>query len=155
LAEEPGRPGIAKVNVTFTKPDPKRIRSRKTLVILLDESQGWMPVEVRAVEAGGDRIRQKISGWQQDNGIWIYDEIKAAFHPVSEPAEVLHNVSTWKIINADSVSREKECFLAYYGLPEPGSSSWTWKLLMLVGASTLLVLSYRWLTRKNATSRTK
>lgn len=134
---DPARADISNVVISFLGRDSNKRRLPLHMTIAFADSAHGMPIEVRTREIGGAATRVRIGGWRQQDGAWVYNDLRTFYQRAGTPQEVLHNTQSWQFGSKQS-QRDKECFLSYYGLPEPNAVTGPWKLVALACALALV-----------------
>jgi hypothetical protein len=141
---------LAEVAISFPQNKTGKPRYPKRIVVVLDGTLDYMPIEVRETEFGGIRTRKTISGWHSADGIWRYKHITTHMQTPETGKEVLHSTEDWNFAanQYPKLERQNECSLRYYGLPEPGVRGFAWRGVGFVIAVLLSVIGY-FLMRKH------
>lgn len=115
--------GKSQLVLQFEREALSEDRQALEIEITLDEEFGGMPVEIAVTELGGIQSRHVVSGWHLLDEVWVYDTVKIYIQMPDKQAEELHSTKSWEFGGlAGAPQSEKECFLKYYGLPEPPAS---------------------------------
>jgi hypothetical protein len=137
----PNRAGVSNLVISFLAPDRKNPRFPTRITVALDPSNQSLPVEVLAQEVGGARSRFKIGGWHLQGDAWVFSDIRTFYQRAGASPEVMHSTQSWQF-DANSPGREEECYLSYYGLSEPNTSRWPWRMAAIACALVLFTGGY-------------
>ena len=147
-------PEARQVEISFPKDASTKPRDPQTIVATLAPSVGWMPTEIKISEFGGASTRKVIDGWRAMGEAWVYNRVTSYYKPSKSEAEVIHSIQDWEFVQAEQQrDHEAECFLRFYGLPEPAGSDWLWRALIFVAAAVLLSMGYVLLKRQQIHAR--